>query len=748
MSTVDPRASLLPQDKPQGRPKKKIKTTKDVNGVPTEIEIEVDDVDGPTWGERKAHTLLNTDLKRVDGPQKLTGRARYTHDVRVPGMVFARLLCAPWPKGTVTIDASAAKALPGVEAVVQLKSEIGYLGDPICAVAARTPELCDDALRALRVELTPAPFVITPERALADDAPKVRKNGNKSDPRTEGDPAKVEAALAACAAVVEAVYTVPVQHHASLETHGVVIDYRGGEEATVYISTQDTFGSVEDAAKALGLKASQVTCIVEHMGGGFGAKFGFGVEGAAACKLAKELKRPVHLMLGRADEFVTAGNRSGARATFKAGIAADGKLAALHARIEQHGGLGGGSYAKPPYIYKVGEVYSERVSVYTHMDANRAMRAPGHPQASFGMEGLIDELSYAAGLDPLEVRKKNVPDAAWVRQLDRIAKEIGWTSHPHRTKPGPNSGGLEVGIGFGISIWPGSGPKGNLVDVRIAPDGSVTATCGTQDLGTGTRTYLAAIVAEELGLPLEGVTARIGSSAYPPATSSGGSTTTAAVAPAAKHGAYLARTAFAKHIAELWKIDPALVRFERGRIVDGSDGKRALDFAKACASLPRDGITARGEWQASLMGNRVHGTQAAKVEVDTLTGLVRVVKMVGIQECGLPMNRAAVRSQLNGGMVQALSYGLLEERVVDPVLGIMLNPSFEEYKIAGSTEIPEMVAIIDDEDERDLAIGMAEGAVTPGQSAIANAVFNACGARVRDLPLTPDKVLAALGRLS
>jgi xanthine dehydrogenase YagR molybdenum-binding subunit len=732
--------------------KKTIKTTKDVNGVPQEIEIEVDDVEDPTWGPRGSHRLLGTDLRRVDAALKVSGRARYTHDVRLPGMVWARLFCSPWPQGTVRVDTSKATAIPGVEAAIVLKDKIGYLGDPLVAVAARTSELADDALRALVVEHTPTPFVLTRDQGLAEGAPKVKKRGNEGELATSGSKAEAEQALAGAAAVVEATYTVPVQHHASLETHGVVVDYRGGDSATLYLSTQHTISAGEDAARELGLKTSQVTSVVEHRGGGFGSKFGLGVEGAAACKLAKQLGKPVHLMLTRADEFVTAGNRSGNRATLKGGISADGKLVALVARAEKHGGIGDGSYPRPPYIYAFEKAYSERVAIYTHTDSSRAMRAPGHPQASFGMESLVDELAYKAGLDPLEVRKRNMPVEAdgqpspWVRQLERCAREIGWYEHPNRTQPGAPSKERCVGIGFGIATWGGGSREGNLVDVRIHPDGAVTASVATQDLGTGTRTYLSAIVAEELGLPLEAVEARIGSSTYPEATGSGGSTTTAGLAPAVKHGAWLARTKLAEHLAGVLKTDAALLRFENGRVGDPSDAKKSLSWSQACAALPKEGLSARGEWQSSLMGNGVHGAQAAKVEVDTVTGRVRVLAMVGVQDCGFALNRMAVKSQINGGMIQALSYALLEERVLDTSLGFALNANLEEYKLAGPTEIPELTAIIDDEDTREVVIGMAEPAIIPGHSAIANAVFNACGARVRDLPLTPDKVLAALAQ--
>jgi xanthine dehydrogenase YagR molybdenum-binding subunit len=242
------------------------------------------------------------------------------------------------------------------------------------------------------------------------------------------------------------------------------------------------------------------------------------------------------------------------------------------------------------------------------------------------------------------------------------------------------------------------------------------------------------------------VVARIGDSRLGHATPSGGSTTTASLAPAVKDAATKLRASFAERLAPALKVDAARLRFSAGKVADEQDPKRSLAWKQACATLGADGLSARGTFQADLQSSGVHGAQAAKVEVDTLTGRIRVLKMVAMQDCGLPLNRLAVRSQIQGGMVQSLSFGLLESRVVDPAGGWALNANLEDYKLAHALEIPEMVALIDDEDARPV-IGLAEPAVIPGHGAIANAVYNASGARIRDLPMTPDKVLAALGKV-
>lgn len=728
--------------------KKKIKTTKVVNGIEQEVEIEVDDVEGVAWRSRAELSLLNHDLRRVDGPQKISGRARYTHDVRLPGMVWARVLTCPVPNAEVTLDLEPARRIEGVEAAIALVEKgTRYLGQPIAAVAARTPELAEDGIRAIVATITPRPWAVDRAQALAENAPKVAKDGNLGKENTAGDDGEAQAALASADAKVEATYTLPVQHHACLETHGVVVDFRGGDEATIYASTQDTFGLAEEAAEVLGLKTSRVTTIVEHMGGGFGGKFGLGIEGKAACLLAKALGKPVHLMLTRADEFGTAGNRSGSRQVLRGGATKDGRFVALVADVEKHGGIGGGSFpGGRPYIYSVEKSCLRVRSVYTNTDSSRAMRAPGHPQASFGIESLVDELAYAIGMDPLEFRKKNLKDPVYARQLDAVAREIGWSEHPNKTAPASLADGIGVGIGFAVGTWGGGGRPGNAVTVKIERDGSVTASVGSQDLGTGTRTYVAAIVAEELGLPLEAVTARIGDSRLGQATGSGGSTTTASLAPAVMDAARKARTLLADRLAQSMGIPAERLRFAGERVADEQDPSKVLSWKQACGSLGGDGLSARGEFVATLAGNGVHGAQAAKVSVDTLTGRVQVLAMVAMQDCGLPLNRTAVRSQIQGGMVQALSYGLLEERVIDPAGGWALSANLEDYKLAHALEIPEMTALIDDEDTRGV-IGMAEPAIIPGHGAIANAVYNACGARVRDLPLTPDKVLAALGKV-
>ncbi len=741
--------AAIRQDAPAPK-KKKIKTTKVVNGIDTEVEVEVDDVETIAWPERSKLRVLNKDIPRVDGPDKVSGVARYTHDVRLPGMVYAQILVSPLPRAKVTkLDVEAAKKVKGVVHVLVIQGDTtGWLGDPVAAVAAETLEALADGLRALDARFDAQPWAVDHESAIKDGAPSVAKGGNVGKPETDGDEGKARAALDGSTHRVKATYQVPIQHHACLETHGVVVDYRGGSEATVYCSTQYAHGFAAEAAEVLGLPASSVTGIVEHMGGGFGSKFGMDKQGQVACQIAKELKRPVHLMLGRREEFLMSGNRSGGIQTIEAGCDAAGKITGFVVDAYKHGGIGRGSLSGLPYCYRAEAHHRTVRSVRMHLDANRAMRAPGSPQASFAMESIVDELAYAAGIDLVQFRKSNLPEkAAWQKQLDRAAQEIGWAEHPHKTKPGPAHGSECIGIGFGVSAWGGGGSDDCEVEVRIERDGSVTTACGVQDLGTGTRTYMAAITAEEFGLTVADVTAKIGNSKLGQGVGSGGSVTTASLAPAVKDAAWKARTAFAAHLAGVMNLPAEGFRFEpQGILHTGAKTPTVLTWKKACGTLPAEGLRANGKWVESLQSRGVNCTQAAKVSVDPGTGRVRVLHMVCVQAIGLPLNRLALKSQIQGGMIQALGYAIGEGRVIDPVLGIQLNPSFEDYKIPHALEIPRMTTIIDDEDMRGV-IGVGEPPAIPGAGAIANAVHNACGARVRELPLTPDKVLMALGKV-
>ena len=698
--------------------------------------------------------VINTAMRRIDGPQKVTGRAVYSHDMRLPNMVYARLVLLKIPRAVVEkIDVSRALEVEGcvlAQPYVEPGAEVLYSGDDsvVAFVAAETEEAAVEAARAVRLTVKPGPVTVTREQSLAPDAPDITSDGNTGRLRESGDEEDAVLGLSESDVILEEEFTLPTQHHVCLETHGCVLDF-DGDHATVYLSTQAVTSNQGQFARLLDLPSDKVRIVTENMGGGFGSKFGAGVEGAVACTIAKELMRPVHLMIDRPQEFQMGGNRSGTHAQVKAGAMTDGTLRVIQAEVDRLGGVGNGSFPGLPYIYDAVASHVKDRTVHTASDSNRAMRAPGHPQASFIMESVMDELAYGLAMDPLDFRKRNLSDEVWHRHLDVVAAEIGWAAHPNKTAPGTaNADGIAEGIGFGIATWGAGGRPGAECEVRLNPDGSVTSSCAVQDLGTGARTYVAAIPAEEFGLPLAAVTARIGDSSLPPGVGSGGSVTTGSVAPAVKAAAHGACEAMEKRLSEAIPGDVDGFEWADGRVRSTGGVDFDVSFREACAMLGTQPVAVTAGHDRSLQARgRLHGAQAVRVQVDTWTGAVKVLKMVAIQDQGLPLNRMALESQIKGGMIQALSYGLLEERVFDTEHGWLLTDNMESYRVAGTKEIPELVAIIDDEDDRAVT-GMAEAPVIPGHSALANAIFNACGARLRSVPFTPDRVLAALGRLS
>ena len=331
--------------------KRKIKVPKVVNGLETMVEIEVDDSAGPDWGDRSQMRLLNHHIPRVDGPDKVTGAAKYSHDnPPCPAWSTGEFWPPPMPPPrSRSLDASMAEKMPGVAAVLTYPDKtLRYQGDPVAAVAARTPELAEDAIRAIKVTYEPLPHVVDADTAMTPDSPQVHQNTSNVQPaQTRGDKATIEALFSQCAAVAEGEFRTPFQHHSCLETHGVVVDYTGGDMATVYASTQGTQSIPGDAARELGIPEANVVSIVHHMGGGFGSKFGLDLPGSVACKLALKAKRPVHLLLTREDEFLMAGNRSASLVRAKLGATKDGKLFAISAEQHKLGGLGDGSQRGP-----------------------------------------------------------------------------------------------------------------------------------------------------------------------------------------------------------------------------------------------------------------------------------------------------------------------------------------------------------------------------------------------------------------
>lgn len=699
-----------------------------------------------SWGEASESRLIGKRVTRLSGKDKVTGKAKYTFDINRPGMLYGRVLRSEVPHATVNgIDTRAAEALPGVKAVIPL-IEVGkklrYQGQEIAAVAAETDDIAKDALRLIQVDLEELSFVVTEADAMAEGAPQIREdwNGNQSNPniREEGE---LEAGFQEAAVEVEATYHTAVQTHVCLETHGHVAEWDDEQNLIVWASTQAVFGTRNDFAQHFELPANQVRVITEHMGGGFGSKFGPGVEGHAAAELSRITGKAVKLMLTRKDEHLVAGNRPSMTQHVRAGATSDGRLIAYDMRGYGTGGISSGAGFQAPYVYHVPNFRTERVNVAVNAGNQRAMRAPGHPQGAFAMDCLMDELAEKLGMNPLEFRRIN--DTSEVRQAQYTlgAQEIGW--HRRNNVPGTGTGVKKRGMGLGSGRWGGGGGRGTEARVTINADSTVEAVTGTQDIGTGIRTAIAIIVAEEFGLAPTDITVKVGDSEPGlPSGGSGGSQTTASVAPVIKTAAAAAKQKLFERIAPLLEAPVEELRVGTGTIYVVSDRMKTLTWAQATGQLGMESISEGGQWDEELRQGGVAGTQFAEVEVDTETGTIKVLKIVAVQDCGLAINRLTTESQINGGVIMGLGQTLLEERFMDAQTGRMMNANLEDYKVPGTFEIPEIKSIVFDTHRK--VTGIGEPPCIPTLGAIANAVYNAIGVRIRSLPLTPDKVLTAL----
>ncbi len=693
-----------------------------------------------SWKPLDKMQIISHYYPRVEAPEKVSGIARYTYDIQLPGMLYGGILTSNVAAGKiVAIDTTAAKQVQGVVVIltdIHPTGTIRFAGEEIAAVAAKTPQALEEALRKITVTIDKNAFVVDTLEAKKSTAPRVfagRDNVRKARVREAGD---VDKGFQNADVVVEAEFRTRVQVHACLEVHGSVV-YWEGDELIIYDSTQAVHGVRKDVASFLDISPGKVRTICIHMGGGFGSKLQGGRYTAIAAKLAREANAPVKLMLTRRQDFESAGNRPDSIQKIKIGATRTGKLIAMEAVSYGTGGISGGARVRLPYVYQVPNWRYTHYDVYTNAGPARPFRAPGSPQAAFSMEQLMDMLAEKLGMDPLDFRLKNDPNPTRQKEWQIGAKKFGWEKR--NPKPGSSQGPIKYGMGMAASVWM-TGGRNTKATMRIFPDGHVEVRCGTQDIGTGTRTYVASITAEELGIPLKQVIPLIGDSDYPYSGASGGSTTAPSVAPAIKNTAEKARNALTELIAEKYDIDESQIQWKQGTII--IQGK-ALRWKEVCALIEDEPVEVQGKWVEGLSAAGVAGVQFASVLVDIETGHIQVQKILSVSDCGLILNRLTTESQINGGIIQGLSYALLEERWMDPTTGTMVNANFQSYKIAGTLEMPEIEVIFYDEPERGV-IGIGEPPTIPTAAAIANAVYNATGVRMFEIPMTPDRVLQAL----
>lgn len=740
------------------------------------------------WDASDQLALVGKGVPRIDGPLKVSGQARYTHDVALPDMLYAAVLRCPFPCAKLeSLDLAAAEKHEGVHAVLALAKpgdRLLFAGQDVAAVAATRPELARAALDAIAAKYAVEPHVVDTREAMGERAPRVHQQAVEEQQTGADEPGAEKAegalegnvrwgrsqkrgdakkALRGAAQVFRATYETQCHTHSPLETHGVVVRWDGDDAATVWASTQSIFAVRDEFAAMFALSPGKVRVLTEFMGGGFGAKFGANAPGSAIAKIAGELaraaKRPVKLMLDRVEQHLCTGNRPDSIQDVALGVDAKGKLIGIHVQARGSAGIGtGAGVGRNAFgVYdKVPDALVESADVFTHAGPATAFRAPGHTQGAFAMESAIDELARMLGRDPIELRLAHDGHPVRRHQLELGRTRFGWAERRKRSADErARSTRLRHGVGCAVSIWGDFGGPEATVSVVVGRDGSVTVRDGVQDIGGGIGTVMAQIVAEVLQRPLADIRVEIGDSQFGPGVGSGGSKTTSSIAPAVRKAAEQVKQRLAEYAApKLEASNPEKLRWSSE---GASFGRQSLAWADMCKLIEGDSMLSSaprprtyGSHPKAFPGMgapQIAGVQFAEVEVDTWTGQVRCSEVLAVHDCGRVMNELTLRSQVNGGIVLGVGYALMEQRIMDGSLGVMLNPNFEHYKACGIADVPRIDVLFTEVasgNNNTGAYGIGEPATIPTAAAIANAVGDALGVHVRSLPITPAKILMAI----
>lgn len=734
-------------------------------------------------------TTIGKTLPRLEGLDKVTGRARYTADVTLPGTLWGKVLRSPHPHARITrVDASGAWSVPGVKAVltaadlpqalvgrrlrdmpVLARDKVRFIGEKVAAVAAETEDAAEEALSRIQVEYQVLPTVFDPVEAAAPGAPILHEDL----PRYRGLPQQhsvptnlfstvtwklgnIAEGFQQAARTFEHTFRVPMVHQAYLEPHACLVSAEANGAVQVWASNKTPFALRRQLAEATELDEERIVVHAMPVGGDFGGKGSF-MDVPLCYFLSRQAGRPVKMVMDYYEEFIAGNPRHAGVITIHSGVDKDGQLVARHSVLY----FGSGAYGafKPvPSVnlfgaqnaagtYRIPNVLIESHCVYTNTVPGGHMRAPGEPQAIFAVESHMDEVARALGVDPLEYRRRHLvkegdPDVRggrWhdvhpLETLNAAAEAIGWG--------GPKA----ENVGRGIAITERHvGAGQSTASVTLASDGRITLRTPLVDTGTGAYLTLRQIVSEVLTVPVEAVALVTQDTDQAPFDSGvGGSRVTHIGGQAAYRAAQSLRRNLEAVVAERFGVAPAEVRLATG--VFRAAGK-TLSMATLAASSPAGALSAEVSYEAtSSPGGAAFCAQAAEVEVDPETGQVRIRKAVSAHEVGAVLNPLGHQGQIDGGVVQALGYALMEELPLNDD-GAIATPSFGDYKLLTMRDIPPLETVLvkgvaGPAPYEGKAIG--EHTVSAIVAAVANAVRDAVGVRVTSLPITGEKVYQGL----
>jgi xanthine dehydrogenase YagR molybdenum-binding subunit len=731
----------------------------------------------------KKTEVVGTRMPRVDAYERVSGTAVYPHDVSLPGMLHGSILRCPHAHAKILkIDTSKAEKMPGVHAVLTGNSpgadipwylrggkfsgrlfdtHCRHEGEEVAVIAAETPLQAIDAMRAIEVEYEVLPFVVDHAKALDPAAPEIHDGGNMVGEPSVRERGNLETGFAEADVVVERTYHTPYEIHAPMEPHGSVARW-DGNRLTIWDTTQGVYSMQEGMARALGLPLANVRVIGHYMGGGFGSKLELGKYTVYAALLARMTGRPVKIFLPREDCMRVTGNRPGNTITIKIGATSDGRLTAIDYKSLGSAGAynyGAGTSTMAAYLYTCPNIRTEDTTVYINAGKARPMRAPGFPQCAWVLEQAMDELAEKLDIDPVELRLKNIAEELQQAEgglpftsnqlaecLRKGAAEFGWAEARSRNK---GEGHLRRGVGAAACFWGYAGGPPSTVIVKLYTDGSVNLNMGASDIGCGTKTWAAMIVAEELGVAVERIQIEHADTATTQyATPSGGSKTVPSDSPAVRAAAYAVKKQLMQMAAEQLEVNEDDLELREMKIISRSNPDKTVEVS-ALEKLDRRGVVLGTGYRDPNPEGKVtfpFGAQFCEVEVNTRTGELRLLRFLGAHDSGRVLNRLTYDNQVFGGIVMGVGFAMTEERVLDRQTGKMANANFHDYKIPTMMDVAVEhscvpIDVPDDEFNTTGTKGLGEPATIPTAAAIANAVADAIGIRVTDTPLNPTQLV-------
>ncbi len=750
--------------------------------------------------------IIGKPMPMTDGRAKVTGRGKYADDLAVPGMLWGRILHSPHAHARIVlVDSSRAEALEGVKAVaigrdapvpygilpvghderVFALDKVRYIGDNVAAVAATSPEIADEALRLVRVEYGPLPAWFDPLEAMEAETDWIHDtkphNIEKEYHHEFGD---VEAGFAAAAFVLEDRYRCGEVTHAAMEPHSTLAVWEPDERLTVYSSTQVPFYLHRTLSAVCEMPMSRIRVVKPLVGGGFGGKSEIIPLEVAASVLAKKTHRPVKITYTREEVFYAHRGRPITIVDLKTGITSDGRITAVQARIVQDGGAYCG-YGPVTVLYSgqlLGAIYAipnvrfDGYRVLTNKPACGAMRGHGTVNARFAFESILDQLAARAGLDPIELRRRNLLRAPCVTPnglrvtsyglpecIDRVAERSGWSEKRGKLPPGR-------GIGFACSHYVSGAAnpilRSNMphttVHIKIDRDGAVVVYSGASEIGQGSDTMHVQIVAEVLGVRPERVELVAADTGLTPVDlGSYSSRVTFMAGNACLAAARNMRDRIVRAVAGEFGCDPQDLETRDEEVFSAKNpsARMGFDEAVALAIAETGALVASGAYAPpeEARGGKFKGAgvgpspaysysaQTAEVAIDRETGQVKVERIVAAHDCGRALNPLAVDGQVQGSIYMGMGQAVQEEMLWRE--GRLMNPSLLEYRVPTTLETPEIESLIVESVDPEGPFGAkeaGEGSLAAAIPAIANAIYDAVGVRITDVPFTPERVLAAI----